>query len=455
LLRAVGACSNRNLAFLFVAAASLASCGGSHGAGGTVPAGTLPGTQGTPIAIDPAHPADVGIAPGGLVLDNSEVATLLWSTSAGVFTTRFGTSSGWDPVTSLTSKASPTLLLDGDGNATVVWWRETQEQDSGSTILSTIGASRYVSGSGWTALPGFTEASVDYGDGPGWAMAAGGHGQLAVVAGIDPGISISGAQAVHVFDPPGGWSAYSIQGGSVAILSDGTVMLVWAVATDTGSPPSSVCTMNFSWLAPGGSWTAPAVIDDSTCTGPTLLADHSGSLVVFYETQGVGPSSSNGSLVFRWFQQGGWTSPQTVATPGWSTVPPTAMGGAIAMVSLSPSSFVEVTPTTQQTFDLMPINEPVLGEIVQSIVMDATGRAVAVWDVSLSGGQANEGYYRRFDPSSGWTAPTQVTVSGGAGAYLGTVAINDSGSAVALWSTDAFFSSAGVTANAYWLSPLP
>ncbi len=77
--------------------------------------------------------------------------------------------------------------------------------------------------------------------------------------------------------------------------------------------------------------------------------------------------------------------------------------------------------------------------------MDADARA---------GGQANEGYYRRFDKSSGWTAPTQVTVSGGAGAYLGPVAINDSGAAMALWSTDDF-TSAGVTATAFWLSPLP
>jgi hypothetical protein len=87
--------------------------------------------------------------------------------------------------------------------------------------------------------------------------------------------------------------------------------------------------------------------------------------------------------------------------------------------------------------------------------MDASGKAIVAWGCP---GPLDTlpVYYSRFAAGSGWTPQTRV--DGPAGSTNGTsllwgLAANDSGEAVAVWSTDD--PNAGLSELALWVTPLP
>jgi hypothetical protein len=86
--------------------------------------------------------------------------------------------------------------------------------------------------------------------------------------------------------------------------------------------------------------------------------------------------------------------------------------------------------------------------------MDASGRAVLAWGCA---GQLDmlPAYYSRFVPGSGWAPQTRIDGPGsstnGTSALWG-LAVNDTGEAVALWSTE---QSADLSELALWISMLP
>jgi hypothetical protein len=348
-------------------------------------------------------------------------------------------------------------LMDADGNSTVAVARPAGGAPSWPLDVNT---SRYAAG-GWTPI-----ATVEDPNSPQLnAIAAGGHGQLVVTDDVPTANGRANTLTAHLYDPHAGWTLQQESGtngdGQAAILADGTVLFVWDVYVATPNNGSS-CHLVFSALPPnGGTWTSPAMIDGSTpdtdATGwdcaPALLVDPGGGAVVVTQIAYNRNVPMQG-LRLHWFQNGSFTAAQTVMTDA-IPVPRAALavGGGTVIVALDASTFIHATATSQQRLTLPGGPNPLLGGEVLAVAMTSGGKALVAWNEVINGGAANEGYYRRFDPSSGWTSPVQGTVDGGAGAEITAVAMNDEGKAMAVWQSDHIYG--GDVPYALWLSPLP
>jgi hypothetical protein len=268
-------------------------------------------------------------------------------------------------------------------------------------------------------------------------VVAGLHGQL-VLTYEDK----TGNRTAMAFAPATGWTSMGTpttgqtDGSNVAVLGDGTVLVVWYGRND--------CLPYYSHAPPGAGW-GPVVkimagMGCGSTPDPQLLSDRTADAVAAW------PQDVTALSEVQSYGQGAWTTPQTKRM-----LYGMAMGNG-ALMALDDTGAQYGSAGVLQEVGL-PANACGFANAV--LHMDASGRAVLGWGCS---GLLNmiSVYYSRFVPGSGWTPQTRIDGPGGSTNGTGELwglAVNDSGEAVALWGTNDFIAS--LSELALWVSVLP
>jgi hypothetical protein len=442
----------------------LAAACGSHSGAGSGDAGTAspegPQAGGaTPIAgavmVGPS--AGSGLVTR-IVVDANDVGTLLWIGASGVMASRYSPSAGWSTPTQLdTGTVDPTrfnLGIDLDGNVTAQWATIAAESTGGSVRIR-----QYLAGGqGWTAAQD---------PGPG-QIVVGGHGQVALVAtsgscsGPSVSLRVSGAWAPATTlgassGLDAGASCFAFTLGPAAFSSSGDLFVTWSVSTANSSNVVSTQSFFARYVAANAGWAAPAPLDMGASW---LLPDGSDHMTLVALQGAEGDAGQTSWVASEQFSGGAWSPRMDSAPRGGGSfgnafqVASMGQGGAavVAGDSVQVNATYLAPSSGWQNVDVPGTGLSATGTVFAGV--DAQGRAVVLWDaiVSENIGDVGRVFYARYNPTSGWTSPTQidgnvgVVADGAAG-----VAVNDSGFTLAAWATE----NAVTDAANVWAAPLP
>lgn len=341
-----------------------------------------------------------------IAMNASGDAMVVWYQSDGVrfniWARRYELNTGWGVATvidndNVSDARYPQVVVDPTGNAMAVWYQSDGTRNS-------IWANRYVAGVGWSAA-----AKIETDDA--------GHAMRPQIA-ID-----SFGNSIATWDQ-----------------SDGTRTNIWV-----------------NRYVVGEGWGTAGIIETDDAGGATLstiAAEPSGNAVAVWQ-------QSDGERVNIWanrFVPGtGWGGADTVATndAGNAVEPDIAMGAsgsAIAVWEQSDGTRSNiwarryVSPTGWDTAVIIETDN-VDDAWEPKIAADSEGNAIAVW--SQSDGTRSNVWGNRYVAGSGWGVATSVDRTDSENAYYPDIAVNASGSAVAVWrQRDAGWSS-------IWASVLP
>lgn len=356
-------------------------CGGNRSA-------SLPGPAwGAAALIETSNAGDAG-GPR-VAMNNGGSAVAVWPQSDGAQIHIWANSyvaGAWGTAAPIENNPAgdatpPQVAMDNAGNAVAVW-----QQSDGTR--NNIWASRYSAGVGWDPLPvtltDNTGADADF---PHVAMDGAGNA-VAVWKQTDGTLWSIWSNR---YTPGSGWSA-ALQISNNTGDADNP-----RVAEDGGGNALAVWNQNDGgrqniWsnrYTAGGNWAPlPRVVSDNTgdASIPRLAMNETGNAVAVWE-------QFDGALNHIWANR-------FVAGGGWGT--------ATVIESDNTSSAGQV-----------------------SVGMDAAGNAVAVW--SQSDGMQVNIWGNRYTAGSGWGTEIPVETDNSGDADLPQVAMNDNGTAMAVW----------------------
>ncbi len=325
------------------------------------------------------------------------------NTGAEVWSSRFVKGTGWQTPTRLdrtmNTGFAASLAIDADGNAFAVWGkRETQYGNSD------IWASRFTPAGGWQAPVRLGSSAnigtYDQAEQPQVAVDAAGNAYvLWVQRSSDAPVWVARYQAGSGWQPAVSLGAARLgdpYAPKLAVSSAGQVMALW----NTFVPSGTWYRFDLWWSAlatPGGSWTAPAPLendDAGDAMNQALTVDGAGNFHAIWQQQDA--SNYRSDLVYRRYKPGaGWEAVTTVSTAN----------GA---------NFQNRLP---------------------SLVADRNGNLMALWGVFKSGyGGADEGTFaRRYVAGEGWRTTVRVGATGATPAASTSLDVQADGSIAATW----------------------
>jgi hypothetical protein len=399
------------------------------------------------------------------------VAVWPFATSSGdsiITACSFGHDTGWGPPVVLQDQPSVALqdqaidvnlYVDSDDAITAAW------EDSTST---SIGIRRNQAGGTWETLPGPP--------GSAGGLLAGGHGRMAAVGIQAPGKQMNGTPAA-IYDPATGWGTpvgltepvsialwtpVPYDDVSATIASDGTVVASFGgdYGTNTGQP--SVYAYQ-TYSAPGG-WSTRSLWDE--CLSAALVPDIDGSIFAFCDTD-ARHTGNDRSITTRRFDQGSWTAGPTFTAMDVQKSAKVVRNGHFMVVWSEFVPKLRAVYGSAQSAQSIDLDTEYIIREKPYVGMDAEGRAVVAWTAwadSPNGVGSPDIHrwphqrvlYARFSPDTGWTQPVAIDGDDGFshGSVLGDLAVNDAGTAMAVWVENGFTTIWGTDAI-LWAAPLP
>ncbi|HSN92346.1 MAG TPA: Ig-like domain-containing protein [Anaeromyxobacteraceae bacterium] len=239
----------------------------------------------------------------------------------------------------------------------------------------------------------------------------------------------------------------------VALNDAGEAVLAWEVVGHDGAAIVSrtVWARRFA----GGAWTAAVRISDAPPASYTLYSyrpragiDAAGNALVAWDQSDSSGTFPDGIVASR-FAGAGWSAPFQVSSPGiyaaWADAAVSTDGSAVVVWEQRTSPFS--TNIWACIFDGAAWGAPqAIGpaDLVDyewatrtRVVMDAAGRAFAVWEESRTGGNRIGAAW--FDPAvPTWSAPATLATSAAITDHLSfpSIATDGSGNAFAVWQSD-------------------
>jgi Bacterial Ig-like domain len=350
-----------------------------------------PSLNGNVISID--HPA--------LNLRTSYTATLgtgltdlarnTFAGSSWNFTTRDGTWQNIEQIDdqSALSHQAPQIAMDKDGNAVAVWVESTATE-------SHIWANRYTPGIGWDTAQQIETQTPKYRSGPQVALDQTGHA-IAVWSQTEA-VSARNDIFASRYTPSSGWSqAQEIDAEPVrtavnpviAMNPSGNAVAVWAQNDGTRA------NIWANTYAPSTGWATPELIETNnkgTANNPRIAMDSKGNAhVVWIQSEGV------------------WGFDDSI----WANIYRPGLGWSVAF----------------------PIENELPEAYSPDISVDGSGNAMAIWtQIEMVGNQGTSHVWaNRYTPSSGWGAAQPIKTENAKQSYLGRVALDAAGNAIAVW----------------------
>lgn len=348
-----------------------------------------------------------------IAFDASGDAIAVWvqydNSRNNVWANRYTPASGWGSPVMLTdvsaanAASSPSLGVDGAGNAVVTWGQENAAVNSNHFDIY---ASRYTAATGSWSAPAMVSNGVNSAYGSKVAVNTAGAMALIWVQMEDDGSTSNGPADVWgvTGSSTAGWGApvkvSSVPGSqqevygqtAVAIDAAGDVLAAWVQANGFG-----LFDIWASHLSAGHQWESPVTVSAGTvgeCYGPDLAFDGSGNAMLVWEQQSAATSSQYVA------------ASRFTAGAGWSTP-------------------VRISQDPGDTFD-------------QHVAVDASGNATVVW-YQVPQGAAVTVRSNRYLPATGWgtTQLIATTTTDGYTVYpVPRVGMNASGQSVVVWGTD-------------------
>jgi hypothetical protein len=279
------------------------------------------------------------------------------------------------PSLRVTDADNPVIGIDGSDNRFAIWSASTN-----STPNANPYASRY-SLNGWET-PVFI-GDTDLGMITLLRLAVSPNGSAFAVW-----YKETGNIYVSSYVPGNGWGSPEVLGGPLTVLdlqaaadANGNAIVVWE---EPGIPYYRLYARRYM---PGIGWDAAQTIDDNTgrCDLPRIATDNAGNATAIWQ--------SNDGISTRVYAN------RFTVSSSWGT-----------------PTLVSTSTSTQAYAPELAINK--------------SGTAMAVWYEDNNG--TYNAYARRYIPGTGWDA-VQSIETGTSNAYAVRVAIDDSGSALALW----------------------
>lgn len=307
------------------------------------------------------------------------------------FTTRDGT---WQNIEQIDNKSSlshqgPQIVMDTVGNAVSVWVES-------SATVSHIWANRYTPETGWDTAQQVETQTPKYRSGLQVALDQTGH--AIVVWSQTEAVAARNDIFSSRYTPSSGWSqAQEIDAEPVrtavnpviAMNPSGSAVAVWAQNDGTRA---NIWANTYS---PSIGWATPELIETNnkgTANNPKIVMDSQGNAhVVWIQSEGV------------------WGFDDSI----WANIYRPGLGWSVAF----------------------PIENELPEANTPDISVDSSGNAMAIWNqIEMVG---NQGTYHvwanRYTPSSGWGAAQPIKTENAKQSYLGRVALDAGGNAIAVW----------------------
>jgi hypothetical protein len=339
----------------------------------------------------------------------------------------------------------PTTTIDAAGNALAVWVQNDLPEPTA------IWSRRYVAGEGWSAPARLPTVAmlIDLVNGEGVQLAGAADGRAVAVWQQWGSTGFSETWASR-FSPESGWSTAErlnqVEGTRYprpAINDSGTIVVVWE-GSGKGETSGLWETIWATRYTPGAGWTTPVAIDNGDRPGghPTVALAPDGTAHAVWETFdhvyanrfepevgwgrataiGIHPNhfaelpqvgvDAAGNAVVVWWAEEEWIdgfgygavwANRHVAGAGWS--------GPVRL-------------ETRSVF----LGDPL--ESVVELAVAPNGEAFAVWEQS----DWEDGIWAsRYGPSTGWSSPARLDLTGGTFFARPKVATDGAGNAVAVW----------------------
>lgn len=313
---------------------------------------------------------------GTIAADANGGAIAIWVTiSSGrndLSASRFQPATGWSAPVLIEPFAnfdfSPSLAIDGSGNALAVWVHA-----DGTFTNQTVWSNRFVPSSGWGTPQQIGGSASTFANTPDVAMTPGGD----AIAVWDEATGVNDDIWSNRFLAASGWGTAqlieadpgSAGAASVAIDPAGNALAVW---TQSDGTLFNAVTNRF---VPATGWGTPQILDTDTTgnlsSSPVIGMDAAGNGIALWTQQETTPTSFQNRVVSdRFVTTSGWGAPQTVAL------------GAAGTSLFS-----------------------------QAISVDGNGNALAVWSTfAVTGGMSVQTVASsRFTPALGWNGTTTLT----------------------------------------------
>ena len=375
-----------------------------------------------------------------VAFDTSGNAIAVWAQSDGthetIWSNRYAPATGWGtPVqvqTSTEDSNAPAISIDSSGNALVVW------DGSPDGVNDYIYASRYTAASGWsaevqlsgpTAQGGATDIAGDAnGDAEAiWVQFDGAHNAIwgahyTVAGGWSPSVAV-------------GNGAATARSSRLAMDADGNVLTVWAQSDGTRN---NIWSNRYDAVTGWGSAALIETDDAGTAAFPRVKFDaHGNAIAVWYQSNGtVFTVRSN-----RYVAGAGWGSAILIENvhagdAGLTRLAVDASGDAIVAWEQSDGTRVSIWSNRYSVgsgWGTETMIQPTpAGDAAEPWVdMDSHGNALTVW--TQSDGTHTTTWANRYLAGSGWgtAAPIETNTTSDAG--TATVVMDANGAALAVW----------------------
>lgn len=378
-----------------------------------------------------------------VAVDGSGNAVAVWEEHDGthynIWSNRFDPLAGWSTATLVEtndsgSAVSPQVVLDGDGNALVVW----QQSDG---VRENIWARRFVSDTGWSAAT-LIETN-DAGDAVSPQMAIDSSGNVVAVWRQSDG-ELENIWASR-FDVDTGWEAATLIEADnvgdawvpqVAMDRSGHAVAVWVQWWE------GALKVWANHYLPGTGWGTAELIDSADSERsdfPQVAVDGRGNAIVVWQKNDGARDSvwSN-----RFVSGAGWEGARLIEAYDngsvWNAQVAMDRDGNAVVVwqqhdglrkNIGANRFVKDvgwgTAELIETENLGDARDP-------QVALDLNGNAVAVW---LQGdGVRNNIWANRFVKESGWGTAELIETDNTGSAWGPQVAVDSNGNAVAVWS---------------------
>jgi hypothetical protein len=172
-------------------------------------------------------------------------------------------------------------------------------------------------------------------------------------------------------------------------------------------------------------------------------------------------------IASRLFASGAWTAGPTFTAMDVTDSAKAAGGGHFMTVWTEYTSKVRTVYGSLMSAQSVDLDTDYTVESDPLVGMDAQGRAVVAWTEQTDSANASGStdpsrwplkhvFYARYAPDTGWTAPMQIDGDDGFshGSILSDLAVNDSGTAMALWVENGATTILG-TNPSLWAAVLP
>jgi len=232
------------------------------------------------------------------------------------------------------------------------------------------------------------------------------------------------------FTPTAGWGAPEVvddddgadaRGAQVAVDSSGNAVAVW-VQSD------SIFANRFT---PTAGWGAPEVIGVGFVdAAPQVAVDSSGNAVAVWE--------QFNTFANRFTPTAGWGAPEVIGVGVGPQVAVDPSGNAVAVGQLFVDGTHHIfanrfTPTAGWGAPEVVDDDDGADARGAQVAVDPSGNAVVVWEQSEGVPAPYTIFANRFTPTAGWGAPEQIETDDGGYAAYPQVAVDTSGTAVAVW----------------------